>query len=71
MTAMFAEALLPRPRGRELAIADAGGEAFHIGRDRVFAVGSDQFGEGGEQACLCQAVAIDAIVARLAQASLR
>src|ERR1700682_237957 len=57
--------LLPRPRGRELAIADAGGEAFRIGRDRVFAVGSDQLSEGGEQACLCQAVAIDAIVARL------
>src|ERR1700732_2106642 len=57
--------LLSRPRGRELAIADAVGEAFGIGRDRVFAVGSDQFGEGGEQACLCQAVAIDAVVPRL------
>src|SRR5260370_34681 len=65
MTAVLNANSLPGPRGRELAIADAGGEALRIGRDRVFAVGSDQFGEGGEQACLCQAVAIDPIVARL------
>src|SRR5450432_3165980 len=65
MTALLNANSLPRPRGRELAIADAVGEAFRIGRDRVSAVGSDQFGEGGEQACLCQAVAIDAVVARL------
>src|SRR5712692_7902731 len=65
MTALLDASSLPRSRGRELAVADAGREAFHIGRDRVFAVASDQFGERREQAHLRQAVAIDAIVARL------
>src|SRR5260370_21374964 len=57
--------LLLRHLRRKLAVADADGKAFHEFRYRVFAVGSDQFGERREQAGLRQAVAIDAIVPRL------
>jgi len=56
---------LLRERDRELAIADADGKAFREFRHGVFAIGSDQLGECREQACLRQAVAVDAIVPRL------
>src|SRR5258706_7539404 len=59
------QTLLPRQPSRKLAIADADGKAFRIGRHRVFPIGPDQFGEGCEQAGLRQAVAIDAIMPRL------
>ena len=54
--------LLSRACGRELAIADAKGKTLDEFGYRVFAVGSDQLGEGREQAGLRQAIAIDAIV---------
>ena len=38
------------------------GEAFDELRHRVFAVGADEFGECGEQAGLCQAIAVDAVM---------
>src|SRR5580658_9336992 len=50
---------------RKLAVADARGKTFDEFRHRVFAVGSDQFGESRKQAGLRQAIAIDAIVPRL------
>ena len=52
-------------RDRKFAVADADRQAFDEFRHRVFAVGSDQFGKGCEQARLRQAVAVDAIVPRL------
>src|SRR6202171_209579 len=65
MTVWLGGSLLLRQHDRKLAIADTDGKAFHEFRYRVFAVGSDQFGERREQACLRKAVAIDAIVPRL------
>jgi hypothetical protein len=56
--------LLLRQLNRKLAVADAYGKTFDEFRHRVFAVGSDQFSEGREQAGLRQAIAIDAIVPR-------
>ena len=56
--------LLLRQRQREFAVANAGREIFDEFRDRVFAIGRDQFGECGEQAGLRQAVAVDAVVPR-------
>src|SRR3984893_3745091 len=58
----YRRSLLLRQLYRELAVANPDREAFHELRHRVFAVGSDQFGERREQACLRQAIAIDAIV---------
>src|ERR1700731_3940886 len=64
--AMTAErSLLLRHLNRKLTVADADGKAFHEFCHRVFAVGSDKFGERCEQAGLRQAIAIDAIVPRL------
>lgn len=40
------------------------GEAFDEFRDRIFAIGADQFGECREQAGLRQAIAVDAVMAR-------
>src|ERR1700733_9772459 len=57
-------ALLLRQLNRKFAVADAYGKTFDEFRHRVFAVGSDQFSEGREQAGLRQAIAIDAIVPR-------
>src|ERR1700686_2722232 len=65
MTGFLDANLLLRQRDRKLAVADADRQAFDEFRHRVFAVGSDQFGEGCEQAGLRQAVAVDAVVARL------
>jgi len=56
--------LLPHGRDGELAVADADGEAFDECRDGIFAIGPDQFGHRREQARLCQAIAIDAVMAR-------
>ena len=39
-------------------------DAFGEFRDRILAIGADQFGERREQAGLRQAVAIDAVMAR-------
>src|SRR5258707_8814402 len=64
MTTEAAQFLLLRQRYRKLAIADADGKAFHEFRHGVLAVGSHQFGECRKQACLREAVAIDAIVPR-------
>jgi hypothetical protein len=55
--------LLLRKRGRKLAVADADRKALDEFRYRIFAVGSDQFGERREQAGLRQAVAVDAVMA--------
>src|SRR4051812_26037373 len=54
--------LLFRQRQRELAVADAAGEAFDEFRHRVLAVGADQLGKGGEQARLRETIAIDAVM---------
>ena len=62
MTVWLEANLLLRHLYRKLAIAHTQGEAFDEFRDRIFAVGADQFGEGCEQAGLRQAIAIDAIV---------
>src|SRR5665213_945158 len=58
------ELLLRHPR-RELAVADANRKSLDEFCDRILAVGSDQFGKGCEQACLREAIAIDAVVPRL------
>ena len=57
-------ALLLRQRQRKFAVADARREPLDEFRDRVFAIGGDQFGQRREQAGLRQAVAVDAIVPR-------
>ena len=56
--------LLLRQLEREFAVAHAGGEALDEFRDRVLAIGADEFGQRREQARLCEAVAIDALMAR-------
>ena len=56
--------LLPRPRDRKLAVADADGEALDEFLDRLLAIGSDQLGHRREQAGLRETVAVDAIMAR-------
>ena len=57
-------ALLLRQPSRKLAVANAHGQAFHEFRHRVLAIGADQFGQRREQACLREAVAVDALVPR-------
>src|ERR1700712_489724 len=57
--------LLARRREGELAVADAHRQALGELRGRVLAVGCHELGEGGEQAGLRQAIAIDAVDARL------
>src|SRR6185312_15660052 len=47
---------------REFAVADARDETFDEFCHGVFAVGADQLSESGEQAGLCEAIAIDAVV---------
>src|SRR3954468_6120144 len=54
--------LLLCQRQRELAVADAAGEAFDEFRHRVLAVGADQLGKRGEQARLRETIAVDAVV---------
>ena len=56
---------MPRQRQREFAVADALGEAFRETRGGFLAIGGHEFGKGGEQAGLRQAVAVDAVEARL------
>src|SRR5262249_14746898 len=48
----------------EFAVADAPGKALGETRRCLFAVGRDEFGKGGKQASLRQAVPIDAVDAR-------
>ena len=67
MTVLLVANLLLGERDRELAIAEADGKAFREFRHGVFAIGSDPLGECREQACLREAVAVDAIVPRLAR----
>src|SRR6185437_15245648 len=57
--------LLPRLLQRELAIADARSETLGECRRGVFAVSGDEFRERGEQAGLCQTVAVNAVEPRL------
>src|SRR5271169_780221 len=61
---MLSLPLLFRERGRELPVADARSEAFDEFRHRVFAIGSNQFGESRKQARLRQAIAVNAVVPR-------
>ena len=56
--------LLPAQFEREFAVANARGEAFGEGGRGVFAIGRDKLGEGGEQAGLRQAIAVNAVEAR-------
>lgn len=57
-------ALLPLLIEREFAVADAQAEALGEGGGRILAIGGDEFGKGGEQTGLRQAVAVDAVEAR-------
>src|SRR5262249_44408705 len=59
-----AEGLLPRHGEGEFAVADAPGKTLGETRRRLLAVGRDEFGKGGEQARLRQAVPIDTVEAR-------
>src|ERR1700760_1344972 len=56
--------LLLRQREREFAVAHARRNPLDEFRDRVLAIGTDQFGECREQARLREAVAVDAVMAR-------
>src|SRR6266850_2869153 len=58
------ERLLLRQRQRKLAVLHASRQAFREFRNRVLAIGRDQFGKRREQARLRQAVAVDAVVPR-------
>src|SRR5262249_56778840 len=58
------EGLLPRHGEGEFAVADAPGKALGETRRRLLAVGRDEFGKGGEQARLRQAVPVDTVDAR-------
>src|SRR5215813_3243836 len=49
---------------REFSIADAQRQSLGKTRGRFLSVGGDEFSEGGEQASLCQAIAVDPIEAR-------
>src|ERR1700730_14625533 len=62
---MSVRCLLARRREGEFAVADAEREALGKVCGRFLAVGRDKFGEGREQARLRQAVAVDAVDARL------
>ena len=57
--------LLPLLLEREFAVADARAEAFGESGGGFLAIGGDEFGQGGEQAGLRQAIAVDAVEARL------
>ncbi len=57
-------ALLPVLIEREFAVADARAEPFGESGGGFLAIGGDEFGEGGEQAGLRQAIAVDAVEAR-------
>ena len=46
---------------REFAVADAQGQPLGKPRGRLLAIRRNEFGEGGKQASLRQAVAIDAV----------
>src|SRR5262249_27587761 len=59
-----AEGLWPRHGEGEFAVADAPGKTLGETRRRLLAVGRDEFGKGGEQARLRQAVPIDTVEAR-------
>src|SRR5262249_57369343 len=52
--------LLPGQGEGEFAVADAHGEALGETRRRLLAVGRDEFGKGGEQASLRQAIPVNA-----------
>ncbi len=58
------ERLLPRQRQRELPLRTRRQPLDEL-RHRLFAIGADQFGQRGEQARLREAVAVDAVMARL------
>src|SRR5262249_21357241 len=49
----------------EFAVADAPGKALGEPRRRLLAVGRDEFGKGGKQASLRQAIPVDTVDARL------
>src|SRR5262249_8038972 len=49
----------------EFAVADAPGKAIGEPRRRLLAVGRDEFGKGGKQASLRQAIPVDTVDARL------
>ena len=51
--------------GGESRGSSSGGKAFDEFRDGILAIGADQFGHGGKQARLREAVAVDAVVAGL------
>ena len=55
--------LLPGPVEREFAVADARTEPFGESGGDFLTVGGDEFGQGGEQAGLRQAIAVDAVEA--------
>src|ERR1700688_1504147 len=55
--------LLPLLIEREFAVADALAESFGESGGGFLAIGRDEFGEGGEQASLRQAVTVDAFEA--------
>ena len=57
--------LLPGQAEREFAVADAPGETFGEMRGGFLAIGRDEFREGGKQAGLRQAIAIDPLDAGL------
>src|SRR5262245_62436139 len=58
------EGLLLRHGKGEFAVADAPGKTLGETRRRLLAVGRDEFGKGGEQARLRQAVPVDTVDAR-------
>src|SRR5580658_6423132 len=57
--------LLPGELDREFAVADALGQAFGVTRGGLLPIGGDELAEGGEQANLRHAVAVDTRQARL------
>lgn len=58
-----APALLPGLPEREFAVADTRGKPFGESCGGFLAISGDEFGDGGEQAGLREAVAVDAIEA--------
>jgi hypothetical protein len=55
--------LLARELEGEFAVADAPGKTFRIFRGGFFTIGGNEFGEGGKEAALRKAIAVDTIQA--------
>src|SRR5262249_20943042 len=53
--------LLCGSRQRKFAVADAFSKTFGKARDRLFPIGRHEFGEGGEEECLRQSIAVDSV----------